>query len=433
MGSIWENSIKLGDRPKLTKNKNTSVAVIGGGMAGILTAYFLKDKGIDCIVVESGKIGMGITRNTTAKITSQHNLIYSDLIKRIGKENAKKYLDANEHAIKTYKNLCLNIDCDFNQTDSFVYSTRSLRKIQDEIKAVNDLGLNAEFVKEPQIPIRTAGCIKFKNQAQFNPLKFLEYISRDLEIYENTRVTSIDNSVIKTESADIKAENIIIATHFPFINSHGAYFIKMYQHRSYVIAVQNTAKPDGMYIDEKESGLSFRTYKDLLLIGGAGHRTGKPSSGYSGLESNIKSIYPESVEKYRWATQDCITIDNIPYIGKYFGKTDNLFVSTGFNKWGMSSSMVGAQILSDAISGTNNEYASVFSPQRFSLNKKFFIHIGETLKNFMTPTVKRCSHLGCSLHYNSCEDSWDCPCHGSRFSNKGNLIDNPAMKGVKIE
>ncbi len=432
MKSIWQDTTK--DRkiyPSLEGEVNTSVAIIGGGMAGLLTAYLLKKEGIDCTIIEAKEIGMGVTRNTTAKITSQHNIIYNDMINNIGIEKASMYLESNEDAINKYKDICEGINCDFKILPSFVYSKNNKSKIKEEVNAVNKLGLKAEFVSDIEIPINIAGAIKFNNQAQFNPLKFISYISKDLKIYENTFANYIEGNSIITDKGKINAEKIIVTTHFPFMNKYGFYFLKMYQKRSYVLALENCPKINGMYIDECEGGLSFREYDGKLLLGGCGHRTGEQEGGYKELRNEAKKLYPESKETHYWATQDCITIDKISYIGKYSNKLDNVYVSTGFNKWGMTSSMVGAEIICDMILGKKNKYEDVFSPQRFNFNKEFFIHVGKTLKNFVYPSTKRCTHLGCTLKYNKQEHTWDCPCHGSRFTDDGKLIDNPAQKGLK--
>lgn len=434
MKSIWEYDINAKHPyPALSGSVKTSVLVIGGGITGLLISYFLKSKDIECIVIEAKKIGMGITKNTTAKITSQHGLIYDQLINKIGKENAAQYLLANENAIKKYRSICQDIDCDFITLPSYVYSTDNDKIIEKEVTAVQKLGEDAEFVSDIEIPLQIKGAIKFNDQAQFNPLKFINHLARELVIYENTPAISVDGHNVLTPNGKITAENIIIATHFPFINTHGCYFLKMYQQRSYVMALQNAQRLKGMYLEEKESGLSFREYKNLLIIGGGGHRTGEPGGGYEYLKKKSQILYPNSEELCSWATQDCITLDGIPYIGNYSKSLSNVFVATGFNKWGMSSSMVSAEILSDMITGREHPYKNVFSPQRFTANKKFFIHLGKTIKNFVYPSTKRCSHLGCALKYNKQEHSWDCPCHGSRFTENGDLIDNPATKGANIE
>lgn len=426
MYSLWEHNSDSCKFNKLNKDIKTDVLIIGGGMAGILCAFELQKSGVDYALVEAKNIYGGVTKNTTAKITSQHGLIYDKITKKYGKEKAKMYLEANENALKKYSELCKNIDCDFESKDSYVYSLNDRQKIEDEIKALYKIGFNAKFEKELNIPLSVAGAVKFKNQAQFNPLKFIYAIAKDLNIYENTKVERIENNTAHAGKHKIKAEKIIIATHFPFLNKHGAYFIKMYQHRSYVIALENGENINGMYVDEAQKGMSFRNYNNLLLVGGGDHRTGKKGGAWEELRAFAKKAYSQAMEKYYWATQDCMTLDGIPYIGQYSPKTPSLFVATGFNKWGMTSAMVSANILTDLVQGKENDYASVFSPSRSILHPQLFLNAGETILNYIYPTTKRCPHLGCALKWNPYEHTWDCSCHGSRFTKNGKLIDNPA-------
>ena len=350
----------------------------------------------------------------------------SKIIKKYGEEKAKMYLEANNIALKKYTELCKNIECDFEIKDSFVYSLTDRQKIEAEIKAFFKLGFYAKFEQELSIPLSVAGAVRFKSQAQFNPMKFLYAIAKDLNIFEKTKVERIEGTTAFANKHKIKAQRIIVATHFPFLNRHGAYFIKMYQHRSYVIALENAQYVNGMYVDEAQKGMSFRNHNNLLLIGGGDHRTGKKGGAWEELRAFAEKVYPQSIEKYYWATQDCMTLDGIPYIGQYSPKTPDLFVATGFNKWGMTSAMVSAIILRDLVQGKKNDYASVFSPSRSILHPQLFLNAGETVLDYIYPTTKRCPHLGCALKWNPYEHTWDCPCHGSRFTKNGKLIDDPA-------
>ena len=225
---------------------------------------------------------------------------------------------------------------------------------------------------------------------------------------------------------------IIVTTHFPILNKHGSYFLKLYQHRSYVLALKGAQHLDGMYVDEDKKGLSFRTYGDLLLLGGGSHRTGKKGGNWHELEEFARKYYPSARVVSKWATQDCMSLDGVPYIGQYSKNTPDLYVATGFNKWGMSSSMVSAMILSDLVQGKPNEYAQVFSPSRSILRPQLAINALESTVGLLTPTAPRCPHLGCALKYNKAEHSWDCPCHGSRFSESGELINNPATDDKRM-
>ena len=183
---------------------------------------------------------------------------------------------------------------------------------------------------------------------------------------------------------------------------------------------------------ESEKGLSFRNYGDLLLLGGESGRTGKKSGGWDALREFAKKHYPDSEEVCRWAAQDCMSLDGVPYIGQYSPKTPNLYVAAGFNKWGMSSAMVSAMILSDMVQGRKNEYAAVFSPSRSILRPQLAVNAAEAVVSLLTPTAPRCPHMGCALKYNRAERSWDCPCHGSRFAEDGALLDNPATEDKRM-
>lgn len=431
MLSLWSATSDLPSFPTLQGNTKTDVLIIGGGLAGILCAYELKQRGIDYILVEADKICSGITKNTTAKITSQHGFIYDKITKKFGAENAQKYLQANENAVKKYAKLCKNIDCDFHEKDNIVYCVDNYKKVEKELLALQNIGYKTQIEYKLPVPIGIAGAIRFKNQAQFNPLKFVSHISKDLNIYENTKVIEIRDNVAITNQGTIKAEVFIVATHFPFMNKHGAYFVKMYQHRSYVIAIDRKNDIDGMYVDEAKKGMSFRNANDLFLIGGGDHRTGKQGGSYNELRQFAKTYYPENHEVYHWATQDCMTLDSVAYIGEYSKNTPNIYVATGFNKWGMTTSMVASEILCDIISGKKNDYADLFSPQRSMLTPQLPLNVGESVLGLIAPSTKRCPHLGCALKWNSAERTWDCPCHGSRFTEKGQLIDNPATDDLK--
>ncbi len=431
MKSAWSESISLPEFKSLEGDLKTDVLIIGGGMAGILCAYFLNQVGVNYVLVEANHIASGITKNTTAKITSQHGLIYDKLIKNAGIEKAKMYLEANQLAVQKYRELCQNISCGFEEKDSYVYTLNNRGDIENELRAMDMLGFAADFEEKIQLPFAINGSIKFKGQAQFNPLQFINSICSELNIYENTFVKEIENNTAKTDKGSITAKKIIVATHFPFINKHGSYFLKLYQHRSYVIALKNAPDVNGMYVDEAEKGMSFRNYDNMLLVGGGDHRTGKKGGGWQELRSFAKRYYSNSVEKYHWATQDCMSLDGVPYIGHYSKNTHDMYVATGFNKWGMTSSMVSAMILSDMVTGKRNDFAEVFSPQRSIIKPQLFANAFEATKNLLTPTLKRCPHMGCALKWNPQEHTWDCPCHGSRFDNNGNIIDNPSTKGIK--
>ncbi len=428
--SIWSDNVVLPQFPALKGERKTDILIIGGGLCGILCAHFLQEAGIDYILVEGNKIASGITKNTTAKITSQHGLIYAKLLHTLGKEKTQMYLNANEAALKEYEILSKNLRCDFEKKNAYTYSLSERKKVEDEVEAVNTLGFPAKFFETAPLPFSTKGAVCFPNQAQFHPLKFLTEIVKGLNIYEDTFIHDIAMHTAVADSGKIQAQKIIVATHFPFINKHGNYFLKLYQHRSYVAAYENAPDVNGMYVDEADTGMSFRNYNGLLFIGGGGHRTGKQGGTWHELETFTKQYYPKARLRYQWATQDCMSLDGIPYIGPYAAKTPDLFVASGFNKWGFTSAMAAAKILCDMVQEKQNDFASVFSPQRSIVKPQLFVNGFEATVNLLTPTTKRCPHLGCALKWNPAEHTWDCPCHGSRFEKDGKLIDNPATGGA---
>ena len=426
MDSIWTRTAEPPQFAPLDGDLKTDVLVIGGGLAGLLCAYWLDRAGVDCALVEADRLCGGATGNTTAKLTFQHGLIYSKLLREFGPEKARLYLEANRGALGKYRELCRGIDCDFEERDACVYALTDRRKLDRELEALSRLGFPAEYVETPALPMPTAGTVKFSKQAQFHPLKFAAAIAKGLRIFERTKVLELGPGTAVTNHGTVTAEKIVVATHFPVLNKHGAYFLKLYQHRSYVLALENAPAVGGMYVDEGEKGLSFRDCGDCLLLGGGGRRTGKKGGGWRELEEFAKQHYPQARVAARWAAQDCMTLDGVPYAGLYSRGTEGLYAATGFNKWGMTSSMAAALLLADLVRGRENPYAELFGPSRSVFRPQLAANVLSSTVGLLTPTAPRCPHMGCALKYNAQEHSWDCPCHGSRFGEDGRLIDNPA-------
>ena len=431
MESIWTSETVLPRFPSLRGDLRTDVLVIGGGLAGLLCARRLTELGVENVLVEAADLCGGMTKNTTAKITAQHGLIYDKLLRRFGAERARMYLEANQAALREYRRLCAKVDCGFETRDAFVYARRDRAKLEREARALENLGVPAELAEEVPLPFPTVGALRFKGQAQFDPLRFAAAVAKGLRIYEHTPVLELAAGTAVTPEGRIRAEKMIVCTHFPILNKHGSYFLKMYQHRSYVLALENTSDVGGMYVDEAEDGLSFRNAGDLLLLGGGGHRTGKKGGGWQELKRFAARYYPAARERDRWAAQDCMTLDGAPYIGPYSARTQGLYVATGFNKWGMTSSMAASMILGDLVTGRENPWAPAFSPSRTMLRPQLAVNAAGAALNLVTPTRPRCPHMGCALKWNPRERTWDCPCHGSRFTEEGRLIDNPATGDLK--
>ena len=495
MDSLWLKS--YGNNNKfdvLNDNIDTDVCVIGSGIFGTTCAYYLSKLGFKVVLVDKGALGHGTTGFSTGKITSQHGLFYDYLINSFGMDFAYDYLNANEDAIENIKKIIdyENIKCDFEFKNNFVYTTKTsdLEHLQKEKLALENLNYSCDLVSKTSLPFDIQGALCFKNQAQFNPTKYINslYVSilnNKGVIFSNTLITDVkqDDDFCYVYNYDniIKSKFVIIATHFPFINVPGFYFTKMYQSTSYALAIDTKKTlPSGMYISSSEPIFSFRTAKydgkDLLIVVGADHKTGNSvnyESTYGVLENEIKKYYPDYNILFKWSSNDCISLDKLPYVGTFSSLTPNIFVGTGFKKWGFTSSNIAANIIVDKICGNYNKYAYLFDSSRLKPIKNF-----KELKNMSVQTSKSlifdkfkvkdydfgnvsndsgtvvkidginvgiykdrqgnifpinpvCSHLGCLLSWNNADKTWDCPCHGSRFNYKGECISDPAFKDLE--
>lgn len=321
--------------------------------------------------------------------------------------------------------------CDIEKKTAYVYSCNNCEKLEKEMQIYEKLGISAHWKEHLPISIEACGAIGMEEQAQYNPMKLLAALTQELEIYENTNVTEIKENKAFTDKGTIKADRIILATHFPMINIPGGYFVKMYQEESYAAAIKNGKQIDGMYIDENKDGFSFRNYEDYLLVGGGNHKTGTKKDGYEVLKNLIIKAYPDKKISYMWSTQDCMTLDGIPYIGKHSKSHDKILVATGFNKWGMTGAMSAAIVLEELIKEGKSRYEELFSPQRSMLHAQILVNLGSAVGNILRPG-KRCTHMGCALKWNKQERTWDCPCHGSKFESNGDVLENPAKRKIKI-
>ena len=430
------------------RESHWDVVVIGAGMAGILTAYHLKKQGKRVLIVEAKTIASGQTERTTAKITSQHDLKYAKLIKQVGEQEARLYALANEQAIAQYARLIREnkIDCQFERVDAYLYSTILKYVLMEEAKAAEKLGIRAKFVTETELPFEVKGAVRFENQAQFSPLEFVKKISEELDILEHTQVTEIKENWVVTNRGILTADDIVVTTHYPMKNVPGFYFLRQHQERSYVLALSGAKEIKNAYIGIDEDGLSFRHAGEYLLLGGSGHRTGQAFckkagrnmeciGAYEHLRNIAKQYFPDAKEVAHWSAQDCMPHDGIPFIGKYSAFTPHLYVATGFQKWGMSTSMIAAKLLCDEICGKENQFKKLFSPQRCLIragSKDFIKDVGVSVSGLTKGifSKKKCSHMGCALSWNADTESWDCACHGSRFDKDGKLLDNPAKTDI---
>ncbi len=475
MESIWYNGITPKKFAALDKDIETDAVVVGGGLAGILTAYKLKEKGVSSVLLEANRLCSGQTGGTTAKITAVHGQKSDRLLTAFGEKKARQYVNANMNAIGEYARIIEkeNIRCDFGFQPFYLYTSKESELIYREYEAAKKLGIDCGLLNNISLPVKTTKALRFDGQALFNPVAFVSCIADGLEIYENTLVDSVEENILYANGKTVRAKYIVIASHYPFVNAPGYYFLRMHQARSYAVAFENCARLDGMYYGIDADSLSYRNAGDLLIVSGCSHKTGECKGGEFGkISAKVRAIYPKAKEYARWSAQDCMPPDSVPYIGRYSHSTENMYVATGFGEWGMTSSMVAAEIISDMICGKDNENAEIFSPQRglgaascelIANGLKTFDALAlqrlkipekslESLKNGEGAVVKyngrdaavykdengkihavspNCSHLGCRLSFNPELKSWDCPCHGSRFDVDGRVIDNPALKSLE--
>lgn len=442
MNSIWTDTVMIKKRNPLKGDLDAETVIIGAGLTGILTGYMLMRKGIDAVILEGEHIGSGQTGRTTAKITSQHGALYHKLIQMYGKEKAKHYAGFQEWAVGEYERIIEEhkIPCDFVRCNANLYSCEEQGTLKREADAAAGLGIQMVYREECELPFPVKSVLTYENQARFHPLKFMKVISEKLRIFEETKVQKVfydgqGRSRIVTERGTVTAEKVIFACHFPFVNMPGYYFARMYQSRSYVLALRQAQELDGYYLGIDSDGCSFRSEGDVLLFGGGGHRTGEVKEGYQRLKDRAGELWPDAQEVSRWSAQDGMTLDGIPYIGRFSPKRKDWYVAAGFGKWGMTQSMVSARIISCMIDGMGVPESDVFSPQRriaaegmkeFAVNQKTAVQNLASIRQ-----TKRCTHMGCKLTWNQEEGTWDCPCHGSRFDREGALLDGPAVKRLK--
>ena len=494
MNSLWLSTANSKNYETLYTSLNADVCIIGAGIFGLSCAYYLSKAGLKVIVLEKDSIGEKTTGHTTGKITSAHGLFYNYLVNNFNETFAHDYLFANEEAISNIKNIIdtENIKCDFEYKSNFIYTTNKseVNQIKAEVETVNYLGFPANFATKTGLPFEIAGAIQYKNQAQFNVISYLNGLCKAIlnnsgKIFTHSTVIDVKNTgssyITSTLEGNVESKFFVLASHFPFLNFPGMYFTKMYQSSSYIIGIDSKKTLfNGMYISASSPIYSFRTAKyngrNILLIGGSEHKTGTVvnyNETYGALEKYAKQLYPNCEILFRWDTRDCITLDKVPYIGPFSNAMENIYIGTGFKKWGMTTSNVAANIITDYILGNENKYTYLFDSTRMQpiKNRVEFKNIltesvnSLVLNKFKTPkltfdnisnnsggiievnnqkvgiykdtsgnifAVKPvCSHLGCLLSWNDADKTWDCPCHGSRFDYMGKNLYDPAIKDLE--
>ncbi len=491
--SIWQE-VHL-PQPPAEENlpEKTDVLIVGGGLCGLLTAYRLTENtDIRVCVIEAGELCGGATAHTTAKITAQHGLLYDRLMKGLGRERTWLYAQANQGAVEEYISLAaqLGAACELQQCASILYTTRNdgRRALEREAEACLRAGLSVHLEKQTELPFAIAGSLWMEGQACFHPLHFVQalierLLQNGVQLFPHTEALhpreGMRDGRVHTTRGAVKADTVVVASHFPFMDKPGFYFARVWQERSYVLALRGVPAIQNLYLGVDDEGYSFRPWEHGILFGGGGHKSGHEGMQrhYEVLEAACGVWYPRREVVAQWSAQDCMTHDGIPYIGRYrqaeASWNARVFVATGFNKWGMTTSMVAADLLRDAVLERKNEAQEVFSPSRFNPGmkaKSFLTETADMLANYIGGYVELaadvtkelpvgegrvvtvegrtvgaykdtdgtvytvnpvCSHMGCVLEWNRDECSWDCPCHGSRYDYTGRLLNGPAVQPLE--
>lgn len=490
----WRQSVDLPSFEKLTHDIEAEVCIVGGGITGITTAYELTQAGVKVVLIDADHLLNGTTGHTTAKLTAQHGIIYDEFINHFGVEKTKLYYEASTDAIHYVKNLVSQkrIECDFKTQDAIIYSISDAddQKVRKEYAAYERLGIPNELKNSIPFSIETQSVLAMKEQAQFHPLQYLntlltEIVNNGGQIFEHTVAVDVEETpelkVITREGPKIKCNYIVAASHFPFYDAKGFYFSRMYAERSYVLAAKiDSPYPGGMYYSSDSPKRSLRSVtikgQEYVLISGDGHKTGQGKNTkehYEALQTFGEQVLGMKEIAYRWSAQDLYTLDKMPYIGHITENSPRILIATGYRKWGMTNGTFAATLLKDIILENDNKYKELFSPSRFVADpslKKFITtnfdvagHLIEGKLERPTREIKdlkldegavvtvngeragaykdeqgnvycvdtTCTHMKCELEWNDGERSWDCPCHGSRFSVKGEVLEGPADKPLK--
>ena len=488
--SYWVSSTPDSAYSVAPPELDADVVVIGAGIAGVTTARELQRAGRSVVVVEADRVLRGVTGYTTAKISTLHGVLYADLIDKHGEEKARLYAESQVAALEHIaRAAAAGVDCDFERRDSYTYALEDndTEQLRAEADAAASLGLPASYVSEVPLPYGVAGAVRFADQAQFHPRKYLLHVLEEIvreggTVLEGTRALDVDDSdpcVVTTDRGVLRARDVVVATHIPFLD-RGLYFAREFPMRDYVVAAPIDAAnaPQGMFLSTESPTHSVRTTPHegglLLIVGGEGHTTGRADDTeqrYERLAQWTREHFDVGDVAHRWSTQDYTSADRVPYVGRLTPSSEHVWTATAFGAWGMTNGTMSGLLLADLITGRDNPWADVYDPGRYGpkgqTTKKVVkenVAVGKELVSgyFSGPDVSsasdlepgqaavlrhgpaktacyrdeggtlhavsaRCTHLGCIVSWNAAEKTWDCPCHGSRFDFAGHVISGPAV------
>ncbi len=489
--SYWTATADVPTFPNLERDLTTDVAIVGTGITGITAAYLLSRQGMKVVILEAGRVLHGTTGHTTAKVTAQHELIYDELIHHFGEDNARLYYEANRDALQFVARTVESerIECGWSEERAYLFAqtASSVPKLEKELRAYERLGIEGTLRDRVALPIEAVSALEMPGQARFHPLRYLKAlleraVEAGAEIYEHTTAMKVEEGtgpIVLTEKGNrVFCKHVVSASHFPFLDWKGFYFARMHAERSYVLAARiGETYPGGMYLSVDQPKRSIRLAEDgdepLVLIGGEGHKAGQSPCTirhYEALQSFAESTLGAKEIAYRWSTQDLVTLDKVPYVGPVTSGTPNVLLATGYRKWGMTNGTAAARLLANLVLGVPDRSASLFDPSRFHADpdiKTFIKDNVDVAKQLVSGKLEMthrtvdelsagegavvriggrragaykdpdgtlhlvdttCTHLGCETHWNDGDRTWDCPCHGSRYSYTGEVVEGPAKE-----
>jgi glycine/D-amino acid oxidase-like deaminating enzyme/nitrite reductase/ring-hydroxylating ferredoxin subunit len=489
--SYWIDTTPRTNYPALPGAMSVDVAVLGGGLVGLTAAVLLKRLGKTVAVIEARRIAEGVTGHTTAKVTSQHKLIYDTLPKDHGEEKARLYAEANEAAIDRIEAFVNeeNIDCGFRRLPAYVYteSREIVPQLQADVEAARRVGLPASFLEEAPLPFPVEGAVRFEEQAQFHVRKYILPLAEEIpgegsHVLPRARRCSRKEGAqcrVQTVRGRVIAKDVIIATHVPF-TFKGEFWGKSYPQREYGIAarIEQTVASEGISISAESPTRSvrtaFRNGETVLIVVGEAHKTGEEpdtEQRYKNLEGWARERFGVTEFDNSWSAQDYYSMDGLPYVGRIGSGSEHVYVATAFSAWGMTNGTAAAMLLCDLIAGKENNWTGLYDSTRTSpfasksLYKKGLKQAAHLVKDRLRGAYNvadiapgegrivgrsgdqtavyrdpqgevhavsaRCTHLGCIVSWDPAETSWDCPCHGSRFSVDGEVIQGPAVRNLE--